>query len=74
MRKHFTVLGFYVSFLVFVLAILFAYNGYSEADDGQKKGIIGIVLFSTLFLFINYLNYKKFNNERKEQFRKQRKK
>lgn len=74
MRKNFTVLGFYVSFLVFVLAILFAYHGYGEADEDQKKGIIGIVLFSSLFLFINWLNYKKFNRERKDILRKPRKK
>lgn len=74
MRRQFTVLGFYLSFFVFVLSLLFAYYGFEEANEDQKKGIIGIILFSVLFLFINYLNYKKFNRERKDLIRRKSKK
>jgi hypothetical protein len=74
MRKQFTVLGFYISFFVFVLSLLFAYYGFTNADEDQKKGIIGLILFSSLFLFINWLNYRRFNQERVKEIKKTRRK
>jgi hypothetical protein len=74
MRKQFTVLGFYMSFFVFVLSLLFAYYGFTNADEDQKKGIIGLILFSSLFLFINWLNYRRFNQERVKEIKKTRRK
>ena len=74
MRKQFTVLGFYMSFFVFVLSLLFAYYGFTNADEDQKKGIIGLILFSSLFLFLNWLNYRRFNQERVKEIKKTRRK
>jgi hypothetical protein len=74
MRKQFTVLGFYISFIIFALSLLFAYYGFTEADEDQKKGIVGLILFSSLFLFINWLNYRRFNQERGKQLKKSRRK
>jgi len=60
LRKQFTVIGFYLSVIVFVLTLTFAYYGYNEASEEQRKGLLGLFLFSCLFLFINWVNFRKF--------------
>jgi len=63
MRERFAIIGYYLSLFVFVLTILFAYYGYKLADPEQKKAILGLLLFSSIFLFINWLSYKKYKQK-----------